>query len=110
MKLTDSVARQILPPDSGAGALAERVEKTEWRLAGTEHAPVAISTPDGAPFDQKVVEAMVAAVDARIHAYDGQLERRIRDAEARMAVELQSLDRRHRALAGGGAGHRRSAR
>jgi hypothetical protein len=89
IKITDSMARQLAPQD---GALAERVEK---RFDGAGHPPVVISTAEDAPFDQKVVDAMVAAVDARIHEYDARVERRIRVCEARVAVEMLSLDRRY---------------
>lgn len=79
MKLTQRVARQTAPPNSDAGALAVPL----------------IASSDEASFDRKVVEATFAAVDARIHEYDGRVNRRLSDMEARLAVELQSLNRRH---------------
>jgi hypothetical protein len=54
MNITDGMARQFAPQD---GALAERVEK---RIDGAGHPPM-ISTAEDAPFDQKVVDAMVPA-------------------------------------------------
>jgi hypothetical protein len=94
MKITDSMARQLLAPEIASG-------HPDTEHAGAEHAPIAISMADGTPFDEKVVEALVAAVDARIHELDGKVERRIRDGEARIAVDLQALDHRHLLLAGG---------
>src|SRR5580658_10852880 len=91
MKLTDSMARQLLAPELA-------LEHPDTESAGAEHAPIVISTADGTPFDPKVVEALVAAVDARIHELDGKVERRIRDGEARITVDLQALDHRHLSL------------
>jgi len=99
MKLTESVARQVTPAAPGKDGLAERVEKIEQRLEGMEHASVVIPSGEGAPFDQKVAEALLHAVDARIHEYDGTVLRRIADAETKIAIEMQSLDRQHHSLA-----------
>jgi len=42
--------------------------------------------------DQKVLEAIVGAVDARLAEHAGQVERRIADLDAKIAVELKNLD------------------
>jgi hypothetical protein len=55
----------------------------------------AASQPPSASIDQKVLEAVIGAVDARLHEHAGQIDRRLADLEARVAV-MQSLDHQDR--------------
>ena len=51
-----------------------------------------------APFDRKVLEAVVNAVDERLKEHAGQVERRIAELEAKLALELKSLGKQDEAL------------
>jgi len=70
-------------------------------LGRVEHAPVS-TRPDGpgqtapAPIDQRVLEAVIGAVDARLREHAGQMDRRFADLEARIAVEMQGLHHQSR--------------
>jgi predicted nucleic acid-binding Zn-ribbon protein len=77
----------------------------ERRLEQMEHSPTpaparapAVSQPPSATIDQKVLEAVIGAVDARLHEHAGQIDRRLADLEARMAV-MQGLDQQDRDVA-----------
>ena len=52
-------------------------------------------------FDQKVLEAVVNALDARLHEHSSQVERQLRDLEARATVELKMLHEQDRSVADG---------
>jgi len=104
MKLSQNAARKserraanVLDP------LASRMESVEQRLERMERAPAlpaaaSHATPSAAragngagAFDQKVLDAVVNALDARLKEHAGQVERRLTDLEAKIAIELQSL-------------------
>ena len=104
MKLTQAAGRQLTAPRSSAPArsdptpLADRVEQIEHnlkRIERVERAPVAGS---GA-VDQKVLEAIVNALEARLAEHSGQVERRLADQDARYAIELRSLDQQDHSIA-----------
>ena len=66
------------------------------------------STPSGpaaAAIDQKVLEAVIAAVDARLHEHAGQMDRRLADLEARFAVEVRALHQQDSQASESGAKH-----
>jgi uncharacterized coiled-coil protein SlyX len=97
--VSPEMAREIgLPAD--LTPLLERLDAIEARIGKVgrigeveraEIAPASAATP--APFDQKVLEAIVKALDARLPEQAGQVERRITELEARLAIELKTLDR-----------------
>lgn len=94
VKLTQRVAPSpegaTLPVD--LTPLVDRLNEMEVRMGKVERAPAAISTtPAPAPFDQKVLEAVVNALDARLAEQAGQVERRFTELEAKLAIELKSL-------------------
>jgi hypothetical protein len=74
-----------------------RLDRMERRLERIEKMPPAAPTV-ASQIDQKVLEAVVGAVDARINQHAGQVERRIADLEAKFTVELQSLHQQHRQI------------
>jgi hypothetical protein len=82
---------------------AERLEQIEQRLSGIEHAPAptAPAAPAPAPFDQKVLEAVVNALDARLKEQAGQVERRLTELEAKIAIELKTLERQDHSIVTG---------
>jgi hypothetical protein len=83
---------EVLP--SSASPYATRLEQIEQRIAAMEQAPAPVpskASPAPAPFDQKVLEAVVNALDARLHEQAGQIERRLTELEAKLAIDLKSL-------------------
>jgi hypothetical protein len=72
--------------------LIERIAEIEKRVEESARAPVARAVAaSSAPFDQKVLEAVVAALDARLNEQAGRTESRVAQLEARLAIELKSL-------------------
>jgi hypothetical protein len=101
MKLTQTALRPVeAPPRPEPNTFTDRLSEMERRLERMEHLPAsarapAVSQPaPAAPvpvaIDQRVLEAVIAAVDARLHEHAGQMDRRLADLEARMAV-MQGL-------------------
>ena len=96
MKLTQGAGRQAdapsQPSQPDTSPVADRLERIEQRLARMEQAPRAIAAvPPGPAFDQKVLETVVNALDARLKEHAGQVERRLAELEAKMTIELNSL-------------------
>jgi hypothetical protein len=99
MKLTQNVVRRAEAPASvptpvAAPAAASRIDEMEQRMARIEQ-----SSPAG--FNRKVMEAVVTALDARLKEHAGQVERRLTDLEARVALEMNALRQQDHALVGG---------
>ena len=92
MRLTQTALR---PPESAPrpdfNPADDRIERLERRLERIERTPPATQPSAAHQIDQKVLEAVVGAVDARIQEHAGKVERRIADLEAKVAVELQAL-------------------
>lgn len=96
VKLSQNAARQIgAPPRTGSGDLSERLATVEQTIKRIERAPA----PVAAGMDQKVLEAIVNALEARLKEHAGQVERRLADLEAKMAIELKALDEQDHAVA-----------
>ena len=96
VKLTQNAARQIgVASRAGAGELPERLAQVEQAIKRIERAPAGAS----AGMDQKILEAIVNALEARLKEHGGQVERRLADLEAKVAIELKSLDEQDRAIA-----------
>jgi hypothetical protein len=83
--------------------LPGRLEQIEQRLSSIEQAPPPSIAPESAPapFDQKVLEAVVNALDARLREQSGQVERRLTELEAKLAIELKTLERQDSIIAKG---------
>jgi hypothetical protein len=109
MKLTQNAARQAGVPRTAevSSPYADRIGEIEQRIARIEQAPAALPAPSAAPpspgstFDQKVLEAVVNALDARLQEHAVQVERRLAELEARIAIELKTLDQQDRSIANG---------
>ena len=84
-------------------SVTDRLQELEHRLASIENAPPpvipAASAP--APFDQKVLEAIVNALDARLKEQAGAVERRLTELEAKLAIELKGLEQKDNAIVHG---------
>jgi hypothetical protein len=83
---------------------ADRLEQLDRRLSAVEKAPapaVSLAPSAPAPFDQKVLEAVVNALDARLHEQSGKVESRIAELEAKLAIELKNLERQDRSIVAG---------
>jgi hypothetical protein len=81
-------------PHVNLAPLMERIAEIEKRVteSGRASGHAVRSTAGGAaPFDQKVLEALVAALDARSNEQAGRTESRVTELEARLAIELKSL-------------------
>jgi hypothetical protein len=99
MKITQSALRPIeIPVRPDFNPVTDRLSRMEQRLERVEQVPPQTTTPAAAPLDQKVLEAVVGAVDARLHEHTAQVDRRLADMEARITVELQSLHQQDRHL------------
>jgi len=79
-------------------AVTGRLEQIEQRLFSIEKTPPLVAAPEPAPFDQKVLEAVVNALDARLKEQAGQVERRITELEAKLAIDLKALERQDSAI------------
>ena len=103
MKLTQTAARQAGAPQSDFTTLAERFERFEQRIERLAHAPIAApeapSGPGSAGLSQRVIEAVVQALDERLTEHAKQMERRLAELEARIAVELKALQEQDQSLA-----------
>ena len=88
-------------PSAEVSPAANRLEQIEERMAAIEHAPAPAIPPVPGPFDQKVLEAVVNALDARLHEQSGQVERRLTELQAKLAIELKSLERQDYSIAAG---------
>lgn len=83
MKLTQSAVRQpAAKAELGSGRLSERVEQLEEQIRQLQRPPAVAS----GTLDQKVLEAVVNALEARLQEHAGQVERRLADLEARIAL------------------------
>ncbi len=83
--------------------LVERLRHLEQRMSIAErHATLpAVVASAPAPFDQKVLEAVVTALDARLLEQSGHVESRITELEAKLAIELKSLSHQDVSIATG---------
>jgi hypothetical protein len=101
MKLTQGGTRQPASAEPAEPPLAgDRVEELERRLLRLEQAPAALPPPGASgSFDRKVMEAVVNALDARLNELSGQVERRLTETEAKIALELKTLDQQDRTVA-----------
>jgi hypothetical protein len=100
MKITQSALRPAESPSRPAvNPVTNRLTRMEQRLERVEQAPVSASPAGTAQLDQKVLEAVVGAVDARLHEHSAQVERRLADLDARITVELQALHQQDRTVA-----------
>ncbi len=100
MKLTQTALRPVeVTPRPEPDAVTDRLRVMERRLERVEKTPAPAPAPArpaaapapvaATPIDQKVLEAVIGAVDARLHEHAGQVDRRLADLEARMAVGNQ---------------------
>lgn len=100
MKLTQSAARQPASSEPAGALLAgDRLEELEQRLTRLEQAPAAPPPGASGSFDRKVMEAVVNALDARLNELSSQMERRLTEAQAKIALELKALNQQDHAVA-----------
>ncbi len=107
MKLTQNAHRaSVAAPTGDTGPVTLRLEQMEQRIAEVEQRPLALASPDkgaagGHPFDQKVLEAVINALDARLREHGGQVERQITELQAKVTIELKTLHQQDRSIADG---------
>ena len=98
MKLTQPSGRApVAAPEADLSPLALRLEQMEQRIREIETAPRTLAAQ---PFDQKVLEAVVTALDARLRENSSQVERRITELQAKITIELKTLHEQDRSIAG----------
>jgi hypothetical protein len=109
MKLTQTALRPAeahprpeVHPRPEPDLLTDRLSMMERRLERMEQTPAPARPASsgqaaGATFDQKVLEAVIGAVEARLHEHAGQMDRRWADLEARLAVMQSVHDQDRRA-------------
>ncbi len=108
MKLSQRAAAaksQSAPADLSPALV--RIAEIEKRLTESERAPLprALEASAAAIDDQKVLEAVIAALDARLHEQTGRTESRITELEARLAIALKSLAQHDQTVSSGVAAH-----
>ena len=82
--------------------LLDRIDQIERRVQQVEKLPAAIAAgAPGQPIDQKVLEAVVGALDARLAEQTTATERRLRDLEAKLTIELKTLHQQDHSVATG---------
>jgi len=94
MKLTQSGASAAKTGPAETPLLAGRVEQLEQRLAQIEQAREAAPA-----FDQKVLEAVVSAVEARLREQQALVDQRLGELETKIAGELKTLQEQDHAVA-----------
>src|ERR1035437_4635193 len=99
MKLSQSAARHPeTEPQPELAPVADRRGQIEQRPARSGRPPAAPPPVPAAPFDRKVLEAVVNAVDERLKEHAGQVERRIAEMENKVALESKSLSEQDEAV------------
>jgi hypothetical protein len=94
MKITQKAARQAVAGGSGLAPIAGKLDEIEERLKRIERAP---AVPAEA-MDQKIIDSLVNALEARLQEQGAQVDRRLADLETRFAVEMRTLDQQDRSL------------
>ena len=102
MKLTQAASRHLgaphpRAPRSDPAPLTDRIEQAEQDLKHFERVERP-SVPGSVAVNQKVLEAIVNALEARLAEHAGQMERRLAAVEARLALELRSLDQQDHSI------------
>jgi len=99
VKLSQNAQRAALAPADNSTIL-NRLDWMEQRIRQIEAAPAAAEpAPPAAAFDHSVLEAITAALDARLSEHTSQVERRLADMEARMLLDTKALEQQDRSLA-----------
>ncbi|MGP8247118.1 MAG: hypothetical protein ACLQVN_21700 [Bryobacteraceae bacterium] len=102
MKLTQGSGRPAAAPEPEIDAAGDRLEAMERRLARIEQAPervpAALPAPAPPAFYQKVLEAVVEALETRLRDQSAQWEKRMAELESRMAAESRALEQQDRAV------------
>ena len=91
-------SRPAKTPDAqtDSAPMPARIEQLEHRLAQLEQARAIQPAP--APFDQRILGAIVQVLDARLKQRDAAVEQRIAELETRITAEIQSLRRQDQAI------------
>jgi hypothetical protein len=93
MKITQKAAR---PAGAGSGSdlapLAGKLDEIEERLKRIERAPAVPAES----MDQKIIDSLVNALEARLQEQGAQVDRRLADLETRVAMEMRTLDQQDR--------------
>ena len=99
VKLTENVPGKLgLPLPS---EISSRVAEIERRIARIERAPEAAS----ANLDQGILDALVAALEARLQENAAELDRRLAALDQKVTAELKNLRQQDQALASGTETH-----
>lgn len=92
VKITQTApARSGPAPAANLAPMSGRLDQMERRLAQMERTRLAAAPAPA--IDQKVLEAVVHAVEERLKEQAGQVERRLAEIESRMAADLGTMRR-----------------
>jgi len=99
VKLTENVPGKLGRPLPSE--ISSRVAEIERRIARIESAPEAAS----ANLDQGILDALVAALEARLEENAAELDRRLAALDGKVTAELKNLRQQDQALASGTETH-----
>lgn len=101
VKLSQNAARQIGAAQRiEPGGLGERLSQLEQTIRRIERTPQSLAAPEQkSGLDQKVLEAIVNALEARLKEHAGQVDRQLADLEAKLTLELKGLDEQGHSIA-----------
>jgi len=99
MKLTQGSSRPAAAATEPENdAFSGRLDAVEQRLARVEHTPAVLPAPALPPFSQKVLEAVVEALETRLRDQSAQWEKRMADLESRLSSESRALEKQDRTI------------
>jgi hypothetical protein len=84
------------PPAADLSRLSRRLERIELRMAAAECAPAQAALPPpaaSAAFGREVLDAVLDALDARLRQQAEEVEARLAEMEASLAIDLKTLER-----------------
>jgi hypothetical protein len=90
---------------AGHSRLDDRLSEIEERLLRFEKSGVAAPAGPANSFDQKVLETVVNALDARLREQSSHMERRLTELEAKFTIDLKTLHQQDHTIVSSIQGH-----
>ena len=89
----------------GHSLLDDRLSEIEQRLLRFEKSSIAAPAGPANSFDQKVLETVVNALDARLREQSSHMERRLTELEAKFTIDLKTLHQQDHTIVSSIHGH-----